>query len=118
MDDFVVLHDNKKFLWFVKKEIIHFLKTLRLELHDRKCRIYETENGCPFLGMIISKTGRRIKRENFIRYRSRLKIKKALYQQKKLSLKEIHQSIQSWIGYVKHAQTVQLRKLLLGDIVF
>ena len=31
---------------------------------------------------------------------------------------KIHQSIQAWIGHVKHADTVRLRKFLLGDFVF
>ncbi len=117
MDDFVIFHNDKQFLWFVKKQIIHFIKRLKLELHEGKCRIYETEKGCPFLGMVISKTRRRIKRENYIRYRRRLKKRKILYGQKKMNFQDIHRSVQAWIGHVKHAQTVQLRKLLLGDIV-
>jgi len=40
------------------------------------------------------------------------------YQKGLVSWEHIHQSVESWIGHAAHADTVQLRKLLLEEIIF
>ena len=104
-DDFLLLHDDKEFLWEAKKQIIEYLATLKLELHDKKCRIYKMENGVPFLGLVVFPTHRRIIRQGLVRYKKRLKEYQKNYAHGEIEFKKIHQSIQSWIGHVKHANT-------------
>jgi hypothetical protein len=118
MDDFMVLHDDKDFLWFVKTEIQKYLRTLHLELHEKKCRIFKTKTGVPFLGLTVSKDQRRLKRDNVIRFKKRLKKFQLLYGQGTIEWKQINQSVQSWIGHAKHANTVKLRGLILPEVVF
>lgn len=117
MDDFVVFHENKDILWTIKKAIVQYLEPLHLQLHDGKCRIFRTDRGVPFLGLTIFPEHRRIKRENFIRYRRHLKELRALYQKGDRNLSEMFQSIRAWIGHAQHADTVRLRTFLLGDFV-
>lgn len=118
MDDFVVFHGDKAFLWDVKGRIVEYLKTLKLELHDGKCRIFKTARGMPFLGLVVFPQRRRIKRENYLRYRRRLKGLQKSYQKGAIGLTGIRQSVCAWIGHAKHADTVRLRTFLLGDYVF
>ncbi len=53
-----------------------------------------------------------------MRYKKRLKEYQQAYARDEIELTKIHQSIQSWIGHVKHANTWRIRSLVLEDIVF
>jgi len=118
MDDFVVLHDDKNFLWLAKKEIQTYLDEIYLKLHENKCRIFSTEQGVPFLGMTISAERRRLKRQNVLRFKRRMRRYQELYGYDKIDWKHIHQSIQAWIGHAKHADSYRLRELIFEEIVF
>lgn len=118
MDDFVVFHDDKAFLWRVKEAIVAYLETLKLELHAGKCRIFETAHGVPFLGLTVFPDRRRLKRENFIRFKRKMKRFQKSYKSGRMDLKEIGQLVQAWIGHAMHADTLQLRKLIFDDVVF
>ncbi len=118
MDDFMILHDDKDFLWLVKMEIQKYLQALHLELHENKCRIFRTRNGIPFLGLMVSPDWRRLKRANVIRFKQRLKRFQTLYGKGAIEWKRINQSVQSWIGHAKHANTTKLRGLILPEVVF
>ncbi|OGQ47525.1 MAG: hypothetical protein A3H42_02445 [Deltaproteobacteria bacterium RIFCSPLOWO2_02_FULL_46_8] len=118
MDDFAVFHDDKKFLWHAKTEIQKYLEVLHLSLHENKCRIFETSHGVPFLGLLIASDWRRLKRNNVLRFKRRLKKFQILYGKGAIEWNHIHQSIQSWIGHAKHADTMRLRELILPEVVF
>jgi retron-type reverse transcriptase len=118
MDDFVVLHDDKSFLWLVKKDIQDYLEGLHLQLHENKCRIFSTDQGIPFLGQVVSSSRRRLKRDNVIRFKRRMRCFQYLYGHRKIDWKHLHQSIQSWIGHAKHADSYRLRELIFGEFVF
>ena len=118
MDDFVVFDDDKNHLRQIRQHIIEYLGKLRLRLHEDKCRVYRTSAGVPFLGMMISPGSRRLKRQNVMRFKRRLKEFQRLYKEGAVSWAHIYQSVQSWIGHAKHADTARLRELVLADVVF
>ncbi len=118
MDDFLVFSDEKNSLWQMKKKIVQYLEALKLKLHEGKCRIFKTKMGFPFLGMMISPDKRRLKRENILRFKKRMKKLQNTYGKGEEDLKTVHQSVNAWLGYSKHANTIRLRELLLEDIVF
>ena len=118
MDDFVILHDDKDFLWAAKNEIENYLAQLNLELHENKCRIFSNEKGVPFLGLLIFPDQRRIRRNNLIRFKRRLRGFQRNYKSGKVDWQHINQSVQSWLGYAKHADSFKIRELVLKDIVF
>lgn len=115
MDDFVIFHNNKKKLWTIKKSIQKYLNSLKLNLHEEKSCIYKTIHGVPFLGMIIYPNKMRLKRQNIIRFKRRLKNFQHLYKKKRISWQHINQSVQSWIGHAKHADSWKIRGLVLWD---
>lgn len=118
MDDFMIFHDEKEFLWRAKAGVQECLRGLRLELHENKCRIFRTEMGVPFLGMIVSPDRRRLRRQNVVRFKRRLKQFRTAYETGDVGWTHVSHSIISWIGHARHAQTAQLRTLLLDDTAF
>ncbi len=118
MDDFVVFHREKSFLWWVKEKIVGYLEGLRLALHEGKCRIFKTVQGVPFLGMTIFPDKRRLKKQNVIRFQRRMRRFQDRYGKGLVSSEHVHRSIQSWIGHAKQANTGQLRQVLFAEIVF
>jgi hypothetical protein len=118
MDDFVIFHQDKLFLSFVREQIKQYLEELKLTIHEKKCHIFMTSKGVPYLGQIISSHRRRLKRENVVRFKRRLRRFQRLYQTGKVARQHIHQSIQSWIGHASHANSMKLRELIFSDIVF
>lgn len=118
MDDFVVFHEDKRFLLSVKEAIKEYLKGLRLLLHEEKCRVYKSSDGVPFLGMVIFPYRRRLKRDNVVRFKRRLKRFQELHKTGQIPWRRIHQSIQSWIGHAFHADSWRLRELIFSEIVF
>jgi len=118
MDDFVIFHNDKQFLWHVKREVEKYLGMLKLRLHDSKCRVFKTENGVPFLGMLVFPDKRRLKRTSIVRFKRRLKKFQTLHKNNMLALPHIIQSIRAWIGHAIHANTAYLRKLVIENIVF
>ena len=73
-DDFLLLHEDKKYLKYCLDQIKYFLKKEKLEL-NKKTRIYKNSNNFIFLG--------RNKYHNYSNYRNikrKLKYKKYLYE--------------------------------------
>jgi len=118
VDDWVVLDNSKERLHTVKACVEKYLDSLRLKVHQRKCRVYRVDEGIQFLGYRIFPTHRLLKKENVLRMRRRLKRLISQYREGLIRFERIHQSIQSWIGHASHADTFRLRARLLDCIVF
>jgi len=118
MDDFVIFHHDKNFLWDVKQRIQEYLLTLHLELHENKCRIFQTQHGVPFLGFIMAPEWRRLKKANVTRFKRKLKHLQKLYQAGEIEWQSVHQSANAWIGHAKHGNTKQLREDIFSEHVF
>ncbi len=118
VDDFVVLDDVKERLHEIKARMEDYLGSLRLRLHERKCRVYRTSDGINFLGYRIFPTYRLLKKGNALRMKRRLEKLSRLYRDGLITFEKINQSIQSWIGHASHADTYLLRSRLLKGVVF
>jgi len=117
VDDFVILHESKEKLKEVKQEIIGFLKEkLKLELHEKKQNIFPVSNGIDFLGYRIFHSHRRIRRSNIRKFIKRNKELTRRYQKGIIEFEKIRASINSWLGYVSHADSFGLRKKILGEL--
>jgi len=104
VDDFVLFHDDKKRLHEMKQECQRFLaERLRLFLHPKKSAIFPTSTGVTFLGQRIFLTHRRLKRENVQRFYRRLKLRLALYHERKLSPDKLECQLNSWLGHAGQA---------------
>lgn len=119
MDDFVLFANDKNTLWQAKIGVTDFLQNqLKLKMHEAKCRIYKTENGTPFLGQLIFPMHRRLKRENIIRCKRKLRRQQKQHEEGKINWESIRQSVQAWLGHAKNADTFKIRGLVLEDVIF
>lgn len=118
VDDFVVFGNDKRELNEIKRQIVVFLQSLRLKLHRNKCRVYRVAEGAAFLGYRIFPTHRLLKKDNTLKMRRRLKKMSAQYHAGQLSLENVNQRIQSWIGHASHADTWHLRRRMFANTIF
>lgn len=118
-DDFVILSEDKEYLEELIEKIKEFLELkLKLSLHPQKVEIRNYYLGIDFLGYVVfpnfvlprTKTKRRLFRK--------LHKKVEDYKMNKISGESLNQSIQSYLGYLIHANSYKLSLQLKNQIVF
>lgn len=115
VDDFVILHRDRKMLENRKREIVLFLKeNLKVWLHPEKTRIIPVKRGITFLGFRIFAKYRLLKKSNARRIWKCIEKFKRKYDDGGLTLDEIVQSLEGWFAYAAFANTYELRKRVLG----
>jgi len=102
-DDFIILHENKKYLENLVAILANFLQNrLKLDLHPNKITIRKVNQGVDFLGYVA-----------LPRYRVlRTKTKKRI-----LRLAN-SKNLPSYLGVLKHANTYELRQILIKKIIW
>lgn len=118
-DDFVILVDNREYLEDLLPKIEKFLNDeLKLSLHPDKVSIRDYYLGIDFLGYIVfphyilprTKTKRRILRK--------IRKKVELVRENKLSTESLQQSLQSYLGYLSHANSHKFSQELKNQVLF
>lgn len=117
-DDFVILANSKSFLHEAKSKISEFLVSLRLKLHPVKCQIFPVKDGTDFLGYRVFPTHRLVRKGSVTRFRRRMRHFQKSYANGRIPIIHIRQSIQSWLGYISHADSYGLSKKLLKEAIF
>ncbi|MFH1520627.1 MAG: RNA-directed DNA polymerase [Candidatus Micrarchaeota archaeon] len=111
VDDFVILHNDKRVLENWEHEIDIFLReNLKIELHPEKTRIIPLRRGITFLGFRIFTKYRLLKKSNARRIWKRLDKFKMRYDKGEMSRKEIVQSLEGWLAYAEFANSYKFRK--------
>jgi len=118
VDDLAVFDNDKERLWEIKERIEEFLLKERLRLHPKKTYVAPVWTGIDHLGYRIYPTHRRLRKDNSLRFKARLKSLARLYGEGKIDWLEINPRVQSWIGHAKHADTWGLRRAIFNDIPF
>lgn len=110
VDDFAILHRDKKTLERWKIQIDEFLKTnLRIGLHPEKTRIISLSNGVTLLGFRVFRHFRLLKKSNAHRIWKRLDKLKVRYDNNEINLEKARQSLEGWLAYARFANTYSLR---------
>lgn len=119
MDDFIILHDNKKSLKIILDDVTAFLGDyLRIKLNT-KTQIFPIGPRCiDFLGYRIWPDHRLLRKGNVRRTKRKLHKFERLYAQGRLTIADINPSVVSWIGHAMHADTWRVRNQILNNIVF
>ncbi len=110
VDDFVILHKDKKVLEDFKIKIEKYLKNLRLELHPDKSGIYPLRNGITFLGYRIFYHYKLLRKRNINYFSNKLRENIRLYNKGLISRDKLESFLQGWFGYSKFANTYNFRK--------
>ncbi len=118
MDDFIILHHDKKYLHYIKNEIESFLNNeLELHLNDKTC-ISPCSKGVKFVGYTIFATHRKMKKKTVLRMKRRLKYLQEAYTKGEVSFEKVNASVQSYLGLLEHCDSYNLQKKLLEALVF
>lgn len=115
MDDGVLIHQDKNYLNYCKKEIEIFLLSLKLKTNSKKTRVDSIKNGLDFLGFkfYIKNNKLILKVRNITkkRFKYKMKILKQLYLQEKIDYKKIKSIEGSYIGHLRYGDCNNLLKL-------
>ncbi len=115
---FLLFSNDKAQLHRWRLEIIDFLQTLRLELHEGKSAVLPLRLGVDFVGFRIFPTHRRLRRQNVRRAFRRMRNLRDAYRAGEIPLDRVNTSVQSWIAHSQHASTYGLRRSLFRQMVF
>lgn len=110
VDDVLIFANDKNTLHQWKKEIITFLYSLRLTLHEAKAQPRPTKTGIPFLGFNVFPNYRRLKRANGYAFQRRLKTMLVTLLQGKLPQKDFTNRLAAWANHASTGDTWNLRK--------
>ncbi len=116
VDDFIILHESKQKLHGIQRKITEFLKSLHLELHPKKARVFPVELGVDFLGYVVFCSHRRLRKANVKKFTRKLKKLKAMHEMGLID--EAFMSLNSWVAHARHADTHGLRVKVLGENPF
>lgn len=106
MDDFYIIHQDKKFLKNLLAEIKKIADNLELKLNQKKTQIYRIDKGFTFLKqrILLTNSGKVIRKpvkNNIVRERRKLKRFKIKLENGEMSLDSIKQQYKSWRGAIK-----------------
>jgi len=99
-----------------RTEIIAFLRTLRLTLHEERAQVRPVTEGVPFLGFIVYPGHRRLKRLSGLAYRRRLKRLAKQYAAGQRTAEDLAASVRGWINHARYGDTWGLRRALFASI--
>jgi retron-type reverse transcriptase len=110
VDDFVILHKNKKRLKYFLEHINNFLPCLKIKLHPEKTEIHALRNGINFLGYRIFYHYKLLRKRNIRYFMKKLEKNISLYNDKEISEEQFESRINGWLGYAKFGNTFNLMK--------
>ena len=114
VDDFLLFSNDKASLHRWRLEVIVFLQTLRLRLHENQAAVFPVSTGIPFLGWRVYAHHRRLKRYNALMFQRRLQRQRRALTRGRLERETFRASLQSWIAHAAHGDTWGLRRSLLS----
>ena len=120
MDDFLLIHPDKKYLQYCQKEIETYLGKLRLELNE-KTNIFPLRHGVDFLGFhtYITESGqivRKLRRSSLKAMSGKIRKWKKDYPAGKVTQKQILDSWTSWDAHAAHGNTYTLRQKIASQV--
>jgi len=116
VDDFIILHEDKKELQIYKNKIEKYLMNLGLELHPDKSKIFPLYKGVDFLGFKIFYHYKRIRKRNVISFKRKLEKLQKAYFSKDISRAKFIASVEGWFAYVIWGDAYNLRRSLTKKI--
>lgn len=112
MDDFYLMHPNKKYLIYCLEVITEFLKTLDLTLNG-KTQILPLKNGVSYLGFHTyitagGKTIRKLKNQNKRNAQKKYLKMAKLVAEGKISIERFNASYNAWKNHISHGNCYKL----------
>jgi hypothetical protein len=105
-------------LWAWRDWIAERLAAIRLRLHPAKAEVSQVGEGLDLLGYRLFPERRRLRNENGLRFRRRLRAFAQGYAEGRLDWADFDPSVQAWIGHACHAETLGLRESIFAEVHF
>ncbi len=118
VDDMVLLGDDKDRLAGWREAIRARLAEERLVLHPGKAHVYQTRRGVSLLGYTVFPDFRRLRCYTGHRFWGRFVLFARGYGLVGVGWDDIDRSVQAWIGHATQADTLGLRRRVLGGVCF
>ncbi|MCW5933645.1 MAG: group II intron reverse transcriptase domain-containing protein [Fimbriimonadia bacterium] len=118
VDDFVILHDDKRYLHQLRRAISGKLEELHLRLHPKKQNVFPVSEGCDFMGYRVWRNCRRLRPSSGYRAQRRLKNLAKRFSEGEIQIQEVRQSLMGWIGHARHCDSKELRESMFQSIIF
>ncbi len=115
VDDFVILHKNKKRLEYFKNCIDNYLPCLKIKLHPDKTKIYALRNGINFLGYRVFYYYTLLRKRNIKSFNKKFKELLGLYKNGELTKEQLENRLAGWNGYANFGNTFNFRKGLISN---
>ena len=117
VDDFIILHNDKKVLEGYLDEINNFImNNLKLELHPTKSKIVPLSKGITFLGYRIFYHYKLLRKHNFRKFKKDFNKNLELCKNGILDYENFNSSLSGWFGYSMWANTYKLRRNIINEI--
>lgn len=110
VDDFIILHKNKKRLEYFLKQIKDYLPNLKVELHPDKTKIYPLYKGTTFLGYRIFYHHTLLKKRNIKQFLNKFNVDKKLYKERMITREQLNNKLNGWLGYAQLSNIYNFRK--------
>ncbi len=118
-DDFILLYQNKEELTKYMESIRHFLaEKLKLSLHPRKVSLRKFSWGIDFVGYVALPHHQVLRTKTKKRIFRKISRKVKDYRRGEIGEVTLNQSIQSYLGILKHADAYKLEQELKNKIGF
>ncbi len=117
-DDFILFGDNKRALHEWRQQIIDYLQTLRLQLHEQRASVFRAHDGFTFLGFRIFPHHRRLRNDNARAFARRLREMSDAYAAGEIPLEKLDERVQSWIAHARFGNTYRLRAHIFRSVRF
>lgn len=112
-DDFIILSESREYLLEVLEPIRQYLiNELCLELHPQKIKLLDLKNGIDFLGYVIFPHHILPRNKTVKRIRRKMKERLNNLRSNQISRYQYNQSVQSYLGYLKHSNSYCLAQEL------
>lgn len=118
VDDLALLADAKPALHDHHAALADYLNRERLRLHPRKAQVSRTRDGLNLLGYLVFPHRRRLRNDNGLRFRRRLRQFARAYAEGRITLAAINPSVQAWLGHARHADTLGLCQSIFDAVPF
>ena len=118
MDDFIVLVPNKERAKDIYNEFYKYvISKLHLEL-NKKSRYYSIRYGCEFCGYIVYRDYIKIRKRVKKRINKSVKVWNHLYKNNRFNYNKFIAGYNSYISYLKHANTSNYIRLINSKIIY
>ncbi|MEK7139075.1 MAG: RNA-directed DNA polymerase, partial [Patescibacteria group bacterium] len=114
-DDFIVVNPDRMFFQSTLTQIREFLQGgLLLELHPSKVSIRKFRQGIDFLGYVNLPQYIVLRTKTKQRMLKKIRLRKQELEQGLITKESFNQSLQSYLGILKHCRGRRIRRQLLG----